>query len=176
MLLVIHSLQHKKKGVNMNATFRVIGICLSLLVLAGCATTPPPEPKITIEQAIWSGTTKDKVYNACLAAVAMEGFAVHPLGTNKDSGLIVTKPKNFDHESNSSIKCHYTLQIVVTETQDNKVMVNVNAVDRNYDYKGYDPGVNTMTRYFNDRAADDSQKFFAQLDNLLGKAEYYRQK
>ena len=160
----------------MNATFRVIIIWLSLFVVAGCATTPPPEPKITIEQAIWSGTTKDKVYSACLAAVAMEGFAVHPMGTNKDSGLIVTKPKDFDYESNSSIECHYTLQIVVTETQDTKVMVNVNAVDKNYDYKGYDPGKNTMTRYFNDRVADDSRKFFAQLDTLLGKAEYYKQK
>jgi len=63
----------------------------------------------------------------------------------------------------------------VTETQDNKIMVNVNAVDRNYDHQGYDPGVHTMTRYFNDRVADDSQKFFARLDMLLGKAAYYRQ-
>lgn len=160
----------------MNAAFRVISICLSLFLLAGCATTPPPEPKITINQAIWSGTTKDKVYSACLAAVAIEGFAVHPMGTNKDSGLIVTKPKDFNYESDTNIECHYTLQVVVTETQDNKVMVNVNAVDKNYDYKSYDPGVNTMKRYFNDRVADDSQMFFAQLDNLLGKAEFYRQK
>jgi hypothetical protein len=160
----------------MNATFKVICICLSLFVLAGCATTPPSEPKLTIDQAIWSGTTKDKVYNACLAAVAMGGFAVHPLGTNKESGLIVTKPENFSYNSNDDIECHYTLQVLVTETQDNKVMVNVNAVDKNYDYKGYDPGKNTMKDYFKDRVADDFEKFFAQLDNLLGKAEYYRQK
>jgi len=53
------------------------------LFFVGCATTPPAEPKFYINQAVWNNTTKDKAYSACLSAMTIERFAVHPLGTKK---------------------------------------------------------------------------------------------
>nr|QIV52832.1 hypothetical protein [uncultured bacterium] len=106
----------------------------------------------------------------------MEGFAVHPMGTNKEIGLIITKPNSFRYLNNQKVLIHYTLQISVNEIQGNKIMVNFNDVDLNYDWEGYDPGRDAVKSYYNNRKAEDFEKLFAQLDNLLGKAESYRQK
>ncbi len=155
-------------------------ILIFLVIISAIFIVPPSvifaaEPPL-IDQAIWSETTKDKVFNACLAAVTMVGYAVDPLGTNKDIGLIITKPISFNYKYRDDIVCYYTLQIVVTEIQHNKVMVNVNAVDKNYDWKSYNPGESVMQGYFDNKIAPDFQKFFAQIDNVLGKAESYRKK
>ncbi len=53
-------------------------------------------------------------------------------------------------------------------------MINVNAVDTYYNWKGYDPGKYNVQPYMGDIIAVHIEKFFGQLDILLGKAEYYK--
>lgn len=104
----------------------------------------------------------------------MTSIAVHPLGINKESGIIVTAPRkrHIDFRGKTTI-WHYTLQISVFENRDKKVMVTLTAV--NAGYNGHPPGpeMTDMRRYFNENIANDAD-FFNQLDTLLGKAEYYR--
>jgi len=143
--------------------------------------TQPPKETLLIDQAVWSKTTKDKAFDACLAAVAMAGFAVNPLGTKKDIGLIMTNEISFQRRhvrwsGYSDIICKYTLQIVVTEIKDNKVMINLNALNTNYDWEEYNPGETEVRSFFDNKIALDFQEFFAHLENLLGKAESYRKK
>lgn len=157
----------------MKGAVKVI-IWLMLLVLFGCASTPVAQQKPFIDQAIWNQTTKDKVYSACLTALTMENIAVHPLGIEKESGIIVTKPRGRHISYPKATFWHYTLQITIFEKQDNKVIVSLTAVDVGSNGSPPDPGWTEMRRYFNDSIANDAEAFFNQLDNLLGKAEYYR--
>lgn len=173
---VIRSSRNKEKGIIVNAAFKFIGACLTLFVLVGCATTPPPEQKKFVNQAIWPETTTDQVYSACMAALNMESYAIHPTGTNKDVGLIVTKPREFPYTGFNGVTCYYTLQVMVVPTRDKKVMVNVNAVEAGYKFEGkYGPPENYAKRHVSDTVAVHIDGFFAQLDTLLGKAEMYKQ-
>jgi hypothetical protein len=164
----------------MKQILKLLAICLSLFVLAGCITAPLPKP--FIDQAIWPETTKDKIYNACLTALTLEGFDIHPLGTSKENGLIVTGQRKFIFQTDkarfSEIICYYNLQCLVAEAQDNKVTVIVNVVNPGWKYTEkivfWGIGDDDIKSYINNRAAEALEKFFAQLDILLGKAEYYR--
>lgn len=151
--------------------FNLIIFCL----LVGCATTPVSQQKPYIDQAIWNKVAKGKVYDACLTALTMANIAVHPLGINKESGIIVTeaRKRHIDFRGKTTI-WHYTLQISVFEKQDNKVMVTLTAVNAGYNGNPPGPEMTDMRRYFNESIANDAEKFFNQLDALLGKAEYYR--
>jgi hypothetical protein len=105
----------------------------------------------------------------------MANIAFHPLGINKESGIIVTKPRGRHIEYGGKITFwHYTLQILIFENQDKKVMVTLTAVDVGYNGLPPKPEFTDMRRYFNESIANDAELFFNQLDNLLGKAEYYR--
>ncbi|MFO7559019.1 MAG: hypothetical protein R6X10_09340 [Desulfobacterales bacterium] len=159
----------------MKEPFKFSIIFLGLFVLAGCATVPLQQ-KSFIDQAIWNETTKDKVFDACLTALTISNIAVHPLGINKESGLIVTKPRlrYLDGSGNKTTIWHYTLQILVSGTQGNKVMVTATAVDAGYNGRPPEPWMTDMRQYFNDSIAHDLESFFTQLDILLGKAEYHR--
>lgn len=150
-------------------------IFLIFIVSFGCASAPVAQQKSFVDQAIWNQTTKDKVYSACLTALTMANIAIHPLGINMESGIIVTKPRE-RHIGYGDKKTvwHYTLQITVFENQDKKVMVTLTAVNAGYNGRPPEPELTDMRRYFNENIADDAENFFNQLDNLLGKAEYYR--
>ena len=159
----------------MKTIFKITGIYLVLILSTGCATAPLPEPKLFIDQAVWSDTKKDKVYSACLSALTIEGYAIHPMGTNKDVGLIVTQSREFNFQNSDDIMCYYTLQIIITEIQDNKVMINVNAVNAGYKWENsYEPSKPYLKHYMNEKVADHIDKFYNQLDILLGKAENYK--
>ncbi len=115
----------------MKICFKVMGIWLSLITIvsAGCATAPLPPRQQFIDQAIWPKTTRDKVFNACLTALTLEGFDIHPLATSKENGLIVTGKRKFFYEGQNviirQVICYYSLQLIVNQTGDNRVMLAV---------------------------------------------------
>lgn len=150
-------------------------VLLFFFVMIGCAAAPVAQQKSFVDQAVWKQITKDKVYGACLTALTMANIAVHPLGINKESGIIVTKPRerHIEYRDKRTI-WHYTLQISVFENQEKKIMVTLTAVDAGYNGRPPGPEMTEMRRYFNENIANDAEIFFSQLDNLLGKAEYYR--
>lgn len=97
----------------MKAIFKVL-IFSILFAAFGCASAPIPQQKSFSDQAIWNQTTKDKVYGACVTALTMANIAVHPLGINKESGIIVTRPRerHIGYGDKTTV-WHYTLQISV---------------------------------------------------------------
>lgn len=151
------------------------GIVLVILLgFSGCASAPAAQQKPFVDQAIWNQTTKDKVYSACLTALTMANIAVHPVGIEKESGIIVTKPRGRHISYPKATFWHYTLQITIFENTDNKVIVSLTAVDVGSNGSPPEPGWREMRHYFNDSIANDAEVFFNQLDNLLGKADSYR--
>ena len=153
-----------------------ICIWLCVLVLTGCATTASPT-KSFIDQAIWPDTTKNNVYTACLTALQMEGFDIHPLGTSKVSGIIITGQVGFyPFKDFTLVKGYYNLQILVSELKDNKVKLDVKV---KASWKKIDPGAwgynkNELQNRINNKVSEDLERLFTRLDILLGKAEYYR--
>ena len=164
----------------MKKYFKVFCIWLHVLLLAGCVTMMAPvQKKPFIDQAIWPKTTKDKVYTACLTALQMQGISIHPLATSKESGLIIIEEKDFDLEGCPWELGYYKFQILVSELQDNKIMVDVNVTaswKERYTDRWGNPGYtkDDVNNTLNNRVAEDLKKFFTQLDILMGKAEYYR--
>lgn len=77
--------------------------------------------------AQWENTTRDKVYNNLIIALHLQGYELDPLMISKESGLIVTRPKDFmlhlwdENLSNGE----YYLSILVYETAGNKISVNI---------------------------------------------------
>ncbi|MCK5879690.1 MAG: hypothetical protein KAH24_07915 [Holophagae bacterium] len=153
-----------------------------ILLITGCMTKAPsvalsvraPEPvprKTYIDQAIWANTTRNKVYDACVTALHMESFGVSPMRIKKESGIIIPNPvRMVPHSKNN--KTYYSLQILVAELKDSKVMVDIKIK----------AGGNIPSSWSTDAArirvdnklSEDLGKFFTRLDALLGKAEYYR--
>lgn len=172
----------RNREVAMKKIHYMFGFYLLLLGLAGCVTTTPPvttPPEHYISQAIWGNTTQDKVYSACLTALTIERFSLNPVGTRKSEGLIMSNRRSFNFKeyigkAYGRVECYYTLQIVVTEKQQGKVAVFLNAVDAAYDFDGGDPGLDYVRPYMNNVITTDIKKLFEQLDILLGKAEYYQ--
>ncbi|MCD6379512.1 hypothetical protein J7M07_03600 [bacterium] len=148
----------------------------SIIFITGCATTPV-QKKAFINQAIWSKTTKDQVYAACLTALQMEGFDINPLGINKESGLIITGQVSFyPFEKYYLVMGYYKLQILISESQDEKITLDINTTAGS---KKVDPGAwgynkDDLHNRINNKVSDDLGRLFARLDILLGKAEYYR--
>ena len=147
---------------------------MSFIVLViGCATVPtttPVQRKTHINQAIWSETTKDKVYTACVTALHMEGFGIYPAATSKESGIIV--PKSVIVRENKAVKSYYKLQILVTDVQDNRVMVDVKIKGEGTVMHDYQKAF--VRNEVDNRIAEDMEKLFTRLDIFLGKADYYR--
>lgn len=168
----------------MKMHLKMYSICLWILLLAGCVpthstqqTTPVISPKPYIDQAIWSNTTKDKIYAACLTALHMEGFKIHPVGTSEESGIIIpNKIKGFTYGSPER-HIYYQLQILVAEIQGNKAMVDIKAsssastmVPSHWDAST----LHFVKAKINNKVSEDLDKFFARMDLLLGKAESRR--
>ena len=155
-------------------------ITMSFIVsIPGCATTPtipaaPVQRQTYIDQAIWSETTKDKAYSACVAALHMEGFDIPPLLASRESGIIIPNSRRIYPHKKYWI-ASYKLQILVTEVQDNKVMVDLKVKADPDIASSWDENEKEKERInVNNRIAEDLKKFFSQLDILLGKAEHYR--
>ena len=155
-------------------------ITMSFIVfITGCATTPtmptaPVQRKTYTDQAIWSKTTKDKAYSACVTALHMEGFELLPLLASKESGIVITKSRRIYPHKKYWIAC-YKLQILVAEVQDNKVMVDLKIKADPDIPSSWDKNMKEKELIkIDNRIAEDLKKLFARLDILLGKAEYYR--
>lgn len=138
-------------------------ITMSFIMFStGCATAPAK--KTFIDQAIWPETTKGKVYTACITALQMEGFDIHPLGTSLESGLIVTGQEKFYPLGTREVIGFYKLQILVSETKENKIMFNVNVkcswtdLGENVGYLGL--GEDVVENEINNRVAEDLGSFF----------------
>lgn len=152
-------------------------ITMSFIVyITGCATTTAPlQRKMYTDQASWPKTTKDKVYTACVTALHIEGFGVPPLGMSRENGIIITKGVRAFPKGGEGNTTYYSFQILITEVQDNKVMVDVNAkVGGGVSSDFTDDDVECVRIKINNMIAEDLKKFFTRLDILLGKAEYYR--
>lgn len=159
---------------------KVLGILLCVLLLTGCVTMMTPVQKKTfIDQAIWPKTTKDKVYTACLTALQMQDISIHPSGMSKESGIIIIEEKDFVLMGCPWELGYYKFQIRVSELQDGKILVDINVKaswKEKYTDRWGNPGytMNDVNSSLNNRVAEDLEKFFTQLDILIGKAEYYR--
>ena len=172
----------------MKRSLKVISISLCIVLLAGCAANlnlrtydfQPPPLESFIDQAIWSNATKDKVYTSCVTALHLQDFGVHPMGTSKESGLIVVRQTKIDKATGGYVQSSYSLQILVYELPDNKVMVDVNPKGlyqtRNLpDTLTYNKSYELLFKNkINNKVAADMKIFFTQMDTLLGKAEYHR--
>ena len=95
-------------------------------------------PKPIINGAVWENVTRDTVYNNCIIALHLQGYELEPLLTSKESGLIVTRAVNFyppiwrEHW----IGGEYYLNVLVYETEANKVSINIQIKGTKlYDYK-----------------------------------------
>ncbi len=152
---------------------------LCALLLAGCVTPAPRViPDECIRQAIWSNTTKDKVYSACLVALQMQGLTIYPLGTSKESGLIITEEEKFTPSGYKSvIQGNYKFQILVSEVPGDKIMMDIKTTagwtllnTEDYSVSNYENLNNTIN---NDLAAV-LENVFNQINILVGKAEYYK--
>lgn len=147
-------------------------LSLCVLLLAGCAAVAPIS---FINQGIWPSATKDKVYSACLTALQLEGLSIHPLGTSKESGLIIAEQDPW--LLSPAIEGHYRLQIMVSEVQDGKIMVDVKVKASYKDISGDDMPIITPTAFknkVNNKVAADLENVFSQMEALVGKAEYYK--
>ncbi len=145
---------------------------LCIVFFTGCAAVAPIA---FINQAVWPGATKDKAYSACLTALQLEGFEIHPSGTSKESGLIIATHGPF--KVYPVILGNYRLQIMVSEIQDGKLMVDVKVKASYEDVSGNDIPILTPTdlqNRINNQVAADLEKVFAQMEALMGKVEYYR--
>ncbi|EKD32191.1 MAG: hypothetical protein ACD_77C00155G0006 [uncultured bacterium] len=145
-----------------------------------------------INSAQWENTTRDKVYNNFIIALHLQDYELDPLMGSKESGLIVTRPKDFllplwgENLSNGE----YFLSILVYETAGNKIAINIqiNGI-KLFDYDFVSVSVTTkMTllngqkkkigRYdsseifngLNNNASKDIDSLFAKLESIQGKA------
>lgn len=142
--------------------------------------------------AQWENTTRDKVYNNLIIALHLQGYELDPLMISKESGLIVTRPKDFmlhlwdENLSNGE----YYLSILVYETAGNKISVNIQINGTklfDYDFVSVDV-LTKMTlikgqkkkigRYdssemlvgLNNNVSKDIDSLFTKLESIQGKA------
>jgi len=151
------------------------------------ATTSP-----IINSAQWENTTRDIVYSNCIIALHLQGYELDPLMISKESGLIVTRPKDFllplwrENLSNGE----YFLSILVYETTGNKIALNIqiNGIKLfDYDFvsvdvttkmtllKGQKKNIGRYDSYeifngLNNSASKDIDSLFAKLESIQGKA------
>ena len=142
--------------------------------------------------AQWENTTRDKVYSNCIIALHLQGYELDPLMISKESGLIVTRPKDFmlplwdENLSNGE----YFLSILVYETAGNKISINIQINGTklfDYDFVSVDV-LTKMTlikgqkkkigRYdssdmlvgLNNNVSKDIDQLFTKLESIQGKA------
>jgi hypothetical protein len=141
--------------------------------------------------AQWENITRDKVYNNCITALHLQGFELEPIMTSKESGLIVTKTANFYPPiwKHNWIGGEYFLNILVYETESNKISINLQIKGTKlYDYKAENgeftrvlvqKGDHTKIGRFeafelwnglNNKVSDDIEQFLAKLESIQGKA------
>ena len=159
-----------KKGYLLKTNVFAVTSIILITLIVGCATVPMPKRTFT-DQAIWSKVTKDKAYTACLTTLQMQGYDIHPLSTSKESGLIIAEHDKFTLIGD--VTGHYKLQILISEMADNKIMIDLN-VKAGYRVAAAWATKETVKIKLNNRIAGDVDELFAQLDILLGEAEYYR--
>jgi hypothetical protein len=177
----------KRKGI-MKHHLKEFSITLCVLLLVGCAGNlnlrtqdfHPPPLKPFIDQAVWSKLTKDKVYAECLTALHMQGFSLHPMGTSKESGLIIVRQVEIPTHTGGYVKSSYSLQLLVYELSDGKIMVSVNPKGI-YRTRNLPPELVNNDSYerlfkngINNKVAADMKHLFAQLETLLGTTESQR--
>ncbi len=159
----------------MGEIFPLAGLS-AVLLFSGCAATVTP-PKAFADQALWTNVSKDKAFSACLTALQLEGFEIHPMGTNKDTGLIVTgKVEFYPFENFDLIKGYYSLQILVSEIRKNEVMVDfqVKASWRKTDPGAWGFNLEDLQNRINNRVSEDLARVFSRMEALLGKPEKKR--
>lgn len=184
---IIRSYLELRKGV-MKQHLKALSITLCVLLLAGCVGSlnlrtydfQPPPLKPFIDQAIWSKVTKDKVYTECITALHMQGLSLHPVGTSKESGLIIVRHVEIPTHTGGNVKSSYSLQLLVRELSDGKIMVSVNPKGiyqtRNLssELANNDSYERLWKNGINNKVAVDMKHLFAQLEKLLGTAESQR--
>jgi len=150
---------------------------LCILLTTGCIA--PVKPINFINRATWHNTTKDKLYSACLTSLQVQGFNIYPSGTSKESGLIIAEREPFVPIAPGvvyqGVEGFYRLQIMVSEVQDNKIMVDINV---KASWRGKAEGIllskEHLQNCINNQLAEDMEQLFLQMENLVGKADYYR--
>lgn len=102
-------------------------ISLSLLAIAGCATTPYSPPAVP-KSMTWNDVSKRDLYAATLRAVHESMEQIDPGGTNEDGNLIRTFPNSETWNDSMSVqtKIVYSLSFLVTESADDEVELLVN--------------------------------------------------
>lgn len=145
--------------------------CLLILFTIGCYPTPPIRQ--IPSQALWSNTTKDKAYSACLTALQFMNFNLVPIGTSKESGLIIADRDPFRvDEINPRFTGSYKLQIMVSEINDRKIFIDVNVKASRSGPSG--SGLERQKVIINNQVAADLEELFAQIERLVGKADYFK--
>lgn len=145
-----------------------------------------------INSAQWENTTRDKVYNNCIIALHLQGYELDPLMFSKESGLIVTRPKDIllplwrENLSNGE----YFLSILVYESEGNKISVNIqiNGIKLfDYDFvsvdvttkmtliKGQKKNIGRYDSYeifngLNNNVSKNIDQLFTKLESIQGKA------
>ena len=154
-----------------NTMKKIWGLSL-ILLLSGCLAVP--KPVSFINRATWQTTTKDKVYNACLTSLQFQNFNIHPLGTSKESGLIIAEREPFGFELDARIQGLYRLQIMVSEIADNKIMldINVKASVRETEAGLWGMSDEYKHNVVNNQVALDMEELFTQIGNMVGIPEY----
>lgn len=143
--------------------------------------------------AQWENTTRDKVFSNLVLALHLQGYELDPLMLSKESGLIVTRPKDFmlplwrdDNLSNGE----YFLSILVYETTGNKIAINIQINGTklfDYDFvsvsvitkmtliKGQKKSIGRYDSFevfngLNNNVSKDIDSLFSKLESIQGKA------
>jgi len=144
---------------------------LLLLFMIGCYPAPPIQQ--IPSQGLWSNTTKDKAYSACLTALQFLNFNLVPIGTSKESGLIIADRDPFRVDDyNPRFTGSYKLQIMVSEINERKIFIDVNCKATRSGPSN--SGLARQWVVINNQIAADLDEFFTQVERLIGKADYFK--
>ena len=144
---------------------------LFTVLFAGCATVPPAK-KPYIDLATWNSPSREKVYDACLTALHMQGYTLYPLGTSRENGLLVTENRHLSSRGGQPGAKYvwYKLQILVIKNSETQVTLSVK-VSAGYPDAFRGGGWSSM---INNAVSDDMKALFDEIGTLLGPAVHVR--
>lgn len=126
--------------------------------------------KPVTNSAMWSDTSKTKLYDHCIIALHISGFELDPQKTEagKANSLIVTSPLDLTIPFKGGTGT-FSLSILVYKTAENNNSINIQVNGAKLSSANGSAANKTATAWLNNKIGEDVDKFISQIGTLEGK-------
>jgi len=138
------------------------------LLMQGCASIPPPQPRISV--AAWKSVPRDKVFDSCVKALHLQGYTMQAtdstLGVIDNSrGLIGT---DWTSLRDGAVLAKYRFNFLVSEDTSGVVTVTVGTTGKWAADSGYTVDEESWNTYIGNKIADSLGNVFSEIEKLIG--------